>query len=83
MISTMNIMTKNQKWSTEGGLKTEKSLRVKYLFHRICLYTCAMCTNTKSLAKEFQKILIFEYFGYVETGEDVFFDADSESPRMT
>ena len=42
-------------------------------------------TNTKSLAKEFSKILIFEYFGYLKTGinADVFFDADSESPRMT
>ena len=40
-------------------------------------------TNTKSLAKEFSKILIFEYFGYLRKGFDVFFDADSESPRMT
>ena len=40
-------------------------------------------TNTKSLAKEFSKILIFEYFGHLKTGFDVFFDADSESPRMT
>ena len=40
-------------------------------------------TNTKSLAKEFSKILIFEYFGYLRIGVDVFFDADSESPRMT
>ena len=40
-------------------------------------------TNTKSLAKEFSKILIFEYFGYLTIGFDVFFDADSESPRMT
>ena len=40
-------------------------------------------TNTKSLAKEFSKILIFEYFGYLKMGFDVFFDADSESPRMT
>ena len=39
--------------------------------------------NTKSLAKEFSKILIFEYFGYMKIGFDVFFDADSESPRMT
>ena len=40
-------------------------------------------TNTKSLAKEFSKILIIEYFDYVKIGFDVFFDADSESPRMT
>ena len=40
-------------------------------------------TNTKSLAKEFSKILIFEYFGYLRIDFDVFFDADSESPRMT
>ena len=40
-------------------------------------------TNTKSLAKEFFKILIFEYFGRLKIGFDVFFDADSESPRMT
>ena len=40
-------------------------------------------TNTKSLAKEFSKILIFEYFGYSKIDSDVFFDADSESPRMT
>ena len=40
-------------------------------------------TNTKSLAKEFSKILIFEYFGHLKTGFSVFFDADSESPRMT
>ena len=40
-------------------------------------------TNTKSLAKEFSKILIFEYFGCMKVGFDVFFDADSESPRMT
>ena len=40
-------------------------------------------TNTKSLAKEFSEILIFEYFGYLKIGFDVFFDADSESPRMT
>ena len=40
-------------------------------------------TNTKSLAKEFSKILIFEYFGYLKTSFDVFFDADSESPHMT
>ena len=41
------------------------------------------CTNTKSLAKEFSEILIFEYFGYLRIGFYVFFDADSESPRMT
>ena len=48
------------------------------------IYTITM-TNTKSLAKEFSKILTFEYFGYVTVliGFDVFFDADSESPRMT
>ena len=40
-------------------------------------------TNTKSLAKEFSEVLIFEYFGYVKAGSDVFFDANSESPRMT
>ena len=40
-------------------------------------------TNTKSLAKEFSKILIFEYFGYLKIGFNVFFDADSKSPRMT
>ena len=40
-------------------------------------------TNTKSLAKEFSKILIFEYLRYLRIGFDVFFDADSESPRMT
>ena len=45
--------------------------------------TFTVTTNTKSLAKEFSKILIFEYFGYLKVGFDVFFDADSESPRMT
>ena len=30
-------------------------------------------TNTKSLAKEFLKILIFEYFGFLKIGFDVFF----------
>ena len=40
-------------------------------------------TNTTSLDKEFSKILIFVYFGHLKTGFDVFFDADSESPRMT
>ena len=42
-------------------------------------------TNTNSLAKEFSKILIiiFEYFGYLQIGSDVFFNADSESPFMT
>ena len=40
-------------------------------------------TNTKSLAKEFSKILILEYFGFLKTGGNVFFDAYSESPRMT
>ena len=40
-------------------------------------------TNTKSLAKESSKILIFEYFRHLTMGLDVFFDADSESPRMT
>ena len=40
-------------------------------------------TNTKSLAKEFTKILIFEYFRYLKIVVDVFFDADSKSPRMT
>ena len=48
--------------------------------HRISLFKA---TNTKSLAKEFSKILIFEYFRYFRIGFDVFFDADSESPRMT
>ena len=43
----------------------------------------SLLTNTKSLAKEFSKILIFEYFGYLSSGFDVFFNADSESPRMT
>ena len=37
----------------------------------------------KSLAKEFSKILTFEYFEYLKIGFDVFFDADSESTRMT
>ena len=37
-----------------------------------------MGTNTKSLAKEFLKIFIFDYFGYLKIGFDVFFDADSE-----
>ena len=42
-------------------------------------------TNTKSLAKEFSKILIFEYFEdlMILIGLDVFFDADSELPRIT
>ena len=42
-----------------------------------------MLTNTKSLAKEFSKILLFDYFEYMKISFDVFFDADSESPRMT
>ena len=29
------------------------------------------------------EILTFEYFDYVKMGSGVFFDADSESPRMT
>ena len=40
-------------------------------------------TNTKSPAKEFSEILIFEPYSYLKIGVDVFFDADSESPRMT
>ena len=40
-------------------------------------------TNTKSLAKEFSEILIFEYFAYLKMSSYVFFDADSESTRMT
>ena len=49
-----------------------------FINHRIKTYT-----NTKSLAKEFSKILIFEYFGYLRIGLDVFLDADFESPHMT
>ena len=30
-------------------------------------------TYTNSLAKEFSKILIFEYFGYLKKGLDVFY----------
>ena len=37
-------------------------------------------TNTKSLAKEFSKILIFEYLGYLKMGFDVFFDAVPNHP---
>ena len=40
-------------------------------------------TNTKSLAKKFSEILLFEYFENLGIGFDVFFNADSESPRMT
>ena len=54
-------------------LKVQRTTIVGYIFG----------TNTKSLAKEFSKILIFEYFENLATGFDVFFDADSESPRMT
>ena len=49
----------------------------------VCCVAANANTNTKSLAKEFSEILIFEYFGYLRIGFDVFFDADSESPRMT
>ena len=42
-----------------------------------------VASGTKSLAKEFSEILIFEYFGCLKMGIDVFFDADSESPPMT
>ena len=40
--------------------------------------------NTKSLAKEFLEILVFEYRvgGQLKICNDVFFDADSGSPRM-
>ena len=51
------------------------TLRIKY-----CVW---QYTNTKSLAKEFSEILIYEYFGYLRMVSDVFFDADSESPHMT
>ena len=40
-------------------------------------------SGTKSLAKEFSEILIFEYFWCLKMGIDVFFDAYSESPHMT
>ena len=43
------------------------------------LFVIKTSTNNKSLAKEFSKILIFQYFGYVMKGFEVFFDADSES----
>ena len=49
----------------------------------VAMFLISTSTNTKSLAKEFSKILIFEYFGCLKIGIDVFFDADSESPRMT
>ena len=42
-----------------------------------------VCANIKSLAKEFLEILTFEYFECQKTDFDVFFDADSESPRTT
>ena len=42
-----------------------------------------VANNTKSLAKEFSEILIFEYFGCLKMVFDVFFDADSESTHMT
>ena len=39
--------------------------------------------NTKSLAKEFSEILIFEYFGYFKIGFDVFLTLIPNHPRMT
>ena len=36
----------------------------------VLVYLCP--TNTKSLAKEFSEILIFEYFLYLKMGVDVF-----------
>ena len=43
----------------------------------------AIRTNTKSLAKEFSEILIFEYFGYFKIGFDVFLTLIPNHPRMT
>ena len=64
------------------------SLQLKYIWPDVANYclcgkiveslTGIVSTNTKSLANEFSKILIFEYFGYLKIGFDVFFDADSE-----
>ena len=61
------------------GAITSLSWLTRYRLNRM------MCTNTKSLAKEFSKILIFGYFGYLKMGFDVFLTliCDSESPRMT
>ena len=65
-----------------------RSRKFKLLLVKLTVYvqldrTITECTNTKSLAKEFSKILTFEYFGYLKLGFNVFFDADSESPLMT
>ena len=52
-----------------------------WLCHLFFGYTqVSVMENTNSLAKEFSEILIFEYFGYYEM---LFFDAYSESSRMT
>ena len=61
-------------------LECRKELWMLYLYIDNVL---TRATNTKSLAKEFSKILIFEYFGHLKIGLDVFFDADFESSRMT
>ena len=56
---------------------------IKCHWRKLLKENMKISTNTKSLAKEFSKILILEYFGYLKIDFDVFFDADSESPRMT
>ena len=67
----------------EIDMKFENELQREANGNAWCICDLINYTNTKSLAKEFSKILIFEYFGYLKIGFDVFFDADSESPRMT
>ena len=59
--------------------------RVCYPYDNVIMHACHILeTNTKSLAKEFSKIRILEYFGFLEDiGNHVIFDADSDSPRMT
>ena len=66
---------------TEKLTHAKLKLNPNHVYHQVWCWVYG--TNTKSLAKEFSKILIFEYFGYLKIGFDVFFDADSESPRMT
>ena len=56
-----------------GCLLASSIVRGVYL-RDLYLHVVVSClgTNTKSLAKEFSKILIFEYFGYLNTGFNVF-----------
>ena len=84
MTITMTLYTSLQYWHFPFTVVLESTLMDKKSYSCYLLGDLTT-TNTKSLAKAFSKILIIliEYFCYLKIGIDVFFDADSESPRMT